>query len=155
MDMLLDIASDVYKLLVTTDRKGTKQLIVQCQNAIYGTMVASILYYHKFCKSLTSIGVKVNPYDFCVANKMIGGKHMTITFHVDDCKLSHKDSKEMDKMIPWLRKEYKSIFEDGSGRMIVEPRKDSHLLRYDPGLYYAWPSEDHDDRLRERYPRRL
>jgi phosphopantetheinyl transferase len=44
VDMLLEIASDVYKDFVTTDKKGTKQLIVQCQNAIYGTMVASLHY---------------------------------------------------------------------------------------------------------------
>jgi hypothetical protein len=119
VDMLIDIAPGVYKPYVTTDRKGVKQLLVQCQNAIYGTMVASLLYYRKFCKSLTGIGFELNPYDPCVANKIIKGKQMTIAFHVDDCKLSHKDTKEMDKMIQWLREEYESIFEDGSGKMTV------------------------------------
>jgi hypothetical protein len=85
--------------------------------------VASLLYYRKFCKSLTDEGFKFNPYDPCVANKMIGGKQMTIAFHVDDCKLSHKDSKEMDKTIKWLRTEYESIFEDGSGKMSVSRGK--------------------------------
>jgi hypothetical protein len=123
VDMLVDIAPDVYKPYITTDRKGTKQLLVQCQNAIYGTMVASLLYYRKFCKSLTSIGFEFNPYDPCVANKIIKGKQMTIAFHVDDCKLSHKDPKEMDKMITWLREECESIFEDGSGQMSVSRGK--------------------------------
>jgi hypothetical protein len=76
-------------------------------------MVASLLYYCKFTKSLTEIGFKINPYDPCVANKMIEGKQMTICFHVDDFKLSHCKSKVMDKMIEWLlRQEYESIFED-------------------------------------------
>jgi hypothetical protein len=123
VDMLVDIAPDVYKEYVSIDKKGTKQLLVQCQNAIYGTMVASLLYYRKFCKSLTSIGFKFNPYDPCVANKAINGNQMTICFHVDDCKLSHKDPKEMDKMIQWLREEYKSIFEDGSGKMVISRGK--------------------------------
>jgi hypothetical protein len=35
-----------------TEKKGMKQLLVQCQNALYGTMVASLLYYCKFTKSL-------------------------------------------------------------------------------------------------------
>jgi hypothetical protein len=48
VDMLVEIALDVYKDFVTTDKKGTKQLIVKCMNAIYGTMVASLLYYRKF-----------------------------------------------------------------------------------------------------------
>jgi hypothetical protein len=86
-------------------------------------MIASLLYYRKFCKSLTSVGFKFNPYDPCVANKMIEGHQMTITFHVDDCKLSHKDPKQMDAMIKWLRQEYESIFEDGTGKMQVSRGK--------------------------------
>jgi hypothetical protein len=60
VDILLDIAPDVYKPYVTTDRKGVKPLIVQCQNAIYGTMMASLLCYNKFCKSLKSIGFQLD-----------------------------------------------------------------------------------------------
>ena len=123
VDMLLEIAPDVYKPFVTTDKKGVKQLIVQCLNAIYGTMVASLLYYRKFSKSLTDEGFEFNPYDPCVANKMIKGKQMTICFHVDDCKLSHVSTKVMDKTIKWLKREYESIFEDGSGKMAVSRGK--------------------------------
>jgi hypothetical protein len=54
---------------------------------------------------------------------MIDGHQMTITFHVDDCKLSHKKPKTMDKMIEWLRQEYESVFEDGSGKMMVSQGK--------------------------------
>jgi hypothetical protein len=55
---------------------------------------------------------------------MIKGKQMTICFHVDDCcKLSHRKSKGMDEMIEWLRQEYESIFEDGSGQMTVSRGK--------------------------------
>ena len=85
-------------------------------------LVASLLYYRKSFKSLTSIGFEFNPYDPCMANKMIGGKQMTIAFHVDGCKLSHKDPKKMNLMIAWLKEEYKSIFEDGSGKISVSPR---------------------------------
>jgi hypothetical protein len=42
---------------------------------------------------------------------------------MDDCKLSHRQPKVMDKMIKWLRQEYESIFEDGSGEMIVSRGK--------------------------------
>ena len=61
VDILMQIYPDVYKSHVTTDKKGVKQLLVQCQNALYGTMVASLLYYRKFTKSLTDIGFKINP----------------------------------------------------------------------------------------------
>ena len=50
VDILVEITPDVYKSFVNTDKKGIKQLLVQCQNALYGTMVASLLYYHKFTK---------------------------------------------------------------------------------------------------------
>ena len=96
-----------------------KQLLVQFHNALYGTMVASLLYYRKFTKSFTDIGFKINLYDPCVANKIIDGQQMTICYHVDDCKLSHRRSKVNDQMIKWLRLEYESIFEDGSGKMTV------------------------------------
>ena len=123
VDILVALAPDVYKSYTMTDKKGTIQLLVQCQNALYGTMVASLLYYRKFTKSLTGIGFELNPYDPCVANKMIDGKQMTICFHVDDCKLSHRKSRVMDDMIQWLRQEYESIFEDGSGKMTVSRGK--------------------------------
>jgi hypothetical protein len=47
VDILVEIAPDVYGPYVTVDKKGAKQLLVQCQNALYGTMVASLLYYRK------------------------------------------------------------------------------------------------------------
>ena len=54
---------------------------------------------------------------------MINGQHMTICYHVDDCKLSHRRSKVNDRMIKCLRQEYESIFEDGSGKMTVSRGK--------------------------------
>jgi hypothetical protein len=117
--ILVEIAPDVYKSYVSKDKKGSKQFLVQCQNTLYGTMVASLLYYRKFVKSLTDIDFVINPYDSCVANKMIEGDQMTICFHVDYCKLSHRKTKVMDSMIEYLRQEYESIFEDGSGAMTV------------------------------------
>jgi hypothetical protein len=123
VDILVKIAPDVYKYYVSKDKKGLKQLLVKCQNALYVTMVASLLYYPKFIKSLTDIDFVINPYDLCLANKMIEGEQMTICFHVDDCNLSHRKTKVMDSMIEYLRQEYESIFEDGSGAMTVSRGK--------------------------------
>jgi hypothetical protein len=119
VDILVQIAPNVYKSYVTTDKKGMKQLLVQYQNALYGTMVGILLYYCKFTKSLTSVGFEINPNDPCVANKTVNGMQMTICFHVNDCKLSHCSSRANNIMIDWLRQEYESIFEDGSGQMTV------------------------------------
>jgi hypothetical protein len=86
-------------------------------------MVAALLNYKKFVKSLTKQGFKLNPYDGCVANKIVKGKQITICFHVDDCKISHESTKVVDATIKWLRAEYESIFEDGSGVMKVHRGK--------------------------------
>ena len=69
-----------------------------------GTMVASLLYYKKFVKSLKSKakGFKLNPYDPCAANKQIKGEQLTVCFHVDDCKISHLIPKVVDETIEWL-----------------------------------------------------
>jgi hypothetical protein len=71
VDILVEIALDMYKKYATNKdkKKGVRQLLVQCQNALSGTMVASLLYYRKFTKSLTEIGFELNPYNPCVANK--------------------------------------------------------------------------------------
>ena len=68
--MLLDITTDSYGWYITTDTKGIKKIIAPCMNAIYSTMVAILLYYCKFCKTLKLRKFKMNPYDNCVANRM-------------------------------------------------------------------------------------
>ena len=37
------------------------------------------------------MGFKINPYNPCVANKMATGHQVTIFWHVDDLKVSHKE----------------------------------------------------------------
>ena len=52
MDILLEIVSGIYEPYVNTDCKGVKELVVQCQNVIYLTMMDILMYYQKFMKSL-------------------------------------------------------------------------------------------------------
>jgi len=84
VNILVSIAPDVFGWYVMVGKKGKKQLLVQCLTALYGTMVALLLYYKKFVKSLKSKGFKLNPYDSCVANKQVKGEQLTVCFHVDD-----------------------------------------------------------------------
>jgi len=82
-------------------------------------MFASLAYYHKYTKSLCVRGFVMNPFDPCVWNKEVNGKQLTICFHGDDCKISHVYSKLLDQTINCLCEEYKSIFEDGTGKTKV------------------------------------
>jgi hypothetical protein len=65
VDWLVKAAPEVYGPFVTTDKKGKKVLLVECWNAIYGTMIAGLLYYRKFSESLTEMGYLANAYHVC------------------------------------------------------------------------------------------
>ena len=56
--------------------------------------------------ALEKEGFKINLYDTCVANKIINGKQCTITWHVDDLKISHVEQAVVDKTICNLEKTY-------------------------------------------------
>ena len=43
-DMLIKIAPEVYQEYTTLDKHGNKPILVECLNALYGMMVANILY---------------------------------------------------------------------------------------------------------------
>ena len=102
VDILIDIAPDVYGPYVHENKKGEKVLLVQCMNALYGTKVASLLFYKNFVASIKKKGLILNPYNACVANKTVDDNVLTVCFHVDDNKISHVSSKVMDATIEWL-----------------------------------------------------
>jgi hypothetical protein len=128
VDILVSIALDVYGPYMSTNKAGQKVLLVQCLNDVYGTMVAALLYYKKLVKSLMKQGYKINPYNGCMANKVVKGKQVTICFHIDDCTISRESSAVIDDTIAWLQVEYKSIFEDDLGQMKVHRGKTHKYL---------------------------
>ena len=105
VDMLCELDPMLYKPYVIYEN-GKKTLYVEVLKALYGMMQASLWFYKKFCKDLQQEGYKMNPYDPCVANKMINGKQHTVTWHVDDLKSSHVDTKINDDFHQWLEKMY-------------------------------------------------
>ena len=70
-----------------------------------------------FNLQLKKEGFEPNPYDPCVWNRQVDGSQQTTCFHVDDCKLSHKDPKVNQAFVETFRKEYESTFVNGSGKM--------------------------------------
>ena len=68
VEWLVKVAPKVCASYVATNSKGVNSLLVECYNAIYGTMVAGLLYHRKFSSSLKNRGFTVNPYDPCVWN---------------------------------------------------------------------------------------
>jgi hypothetical protein len=72
--------------------------------AIYGMLQSSLLYYKKFHKDIEFVGFEVNPYNPCVANSIVNGKQHTVSWHIDDLKSIHVDSKVNDQFLQWLEK---------------------------------------------------
>jgi hypothetical protein len=66
-------------------------LYVQLKKALYRTLQAAMLFWEDLLGNLIKWGLEINPYDWCVANKMIDGKQCTIVWHVDDPKISYVD----------------------------------------------------------------
>ena len=80
-------------------------------------MKAASLFYIKLAENLKSIGFQLNPYDPCVANKILDGAQLTVVWHIDDLKVSHIDGGVVTRMAAWLKKTYERLFKDGSGAM--------------------------------------
>ena len=105
VDLLVALAPDTYGSYVVFEN-GKKVLYLEVLRALYGMLVASLLWYIKFTKDLKKIGFKFNPYDPCVANRKERGKQHTIKFHVDDLMSSHIDPRVNDEFDVWLNKKY-------------------------------------------------
>jgi hypothetical protein len=102
-------------------------------------MKAALLYYQCFIADFNSICFEVNPYDPCVANKVVQGRQLTVVWHVDDLKVSHRKAKVVTKIIDWLKSTYERLFDDGSGAMQVSRGKVHKYL--DMTLDFNTPGE--------------
>ena len=69
-DMMIQIASEVYKKYITINKKGMPILYVKLKKVLYGLMRVSLLFYWKLRRELEDYGFTVNPYNPCKANKM-------------------------------------------------------------------------------------
>ena len=105
VDLLLEIDPIGYDGFVVIE-KGKRVVYVEVQRAIYGHLESSLLWYKKFRGDLESAGFKFNPYDPCVANRVVRGKQHTIRFHVDDVMSSHVDPKVNDEFLDWCNMKY-------------------------------------------------
>ena len=101
---MVSIDLNIYRKYIIMSSKGEPMLYVCLSKALYGLLQSALLFYRKLQSELENHGFKVNPYDPCVANKMINGKQMTVTWYVDDLKISHMDSNEVTTFMEHLRK---------------------------------------------------
>jgi hypothetical protein len=104
-DLLIQVDSSYAQF--ATQEHGKKVLYTVLNKALYGTVQASLLFWKKLLSFLIDVhGFERNPYDWCVANKVIDGKQCTIVWYVDDLKISHVDPKVVDQQIEMINGEF-------------------------------------------------
>ena len=72
-EMIVMVDPALYQPFVSYET-GKLVLYVRLQKALYGCLKSALLFYEKLVGYLEAHGFRINPYDPCVAIKMIGGK---------------------------------------------------------------------------------
>ena len=103
---MVKVAPSIYHPFVTTNASGKPVLYVELQKALYGMLKSALLFYRKLVADLQSVGFTLNPYDPCVANKLVNGKQLTVLWHVDDIIAAHEDPKIVSNFLAWIQERY-------------------------------------------------
>ena len=109
-ELLLEVDYDTYAPFLTYE-KGQPVIYVEMLKALYGTLRAARLFWEKLTAVLKSWGFVINPYDSCVANKQVNDRQLTVTWHIDDLKVSHVDGKVVHQFLDDLRAEFGQLGE--------------------------------------------
>lgn len=88
---------------------GKKTLYLRILKAIYGMIESALLWYELYVSVLSDMGFELNPYDICVANKIINGSQCTIAWYVDDNKVSHKQQSVVDDVIAKIEERFPGL----------------------------------------------
>jgi hypothetical protein len=105
-DLMVQVDPELYGPYLIKSAKGESILYVRMLKAMYGLLRSALLFYLKLVKDLRAYGFELNEYDPCVANKMVNGTQMTVCWHVDDLKASHKEEGELAKLVMYLKGMY-------------------------------------------------
>ncbi len=107
LEILCEMDPTYEEYVVTENNK--RVLYVHLTRALYGMLASAMLFYNKLKKDLIEYGFTINPYDPCVANKIVEGTQITVLWHVDDIKVSHKKPSVVDEFLNWVKDTYGKI----------------------------------------------
>ena len=103
VDMIYEIDPTYIDKIIWNKDNNKKSLYGRLIKAVYRTLLGEIVFYTKPSKYLTDHGFVQNKYNMCTFNKMMNGEQITVQFHVDDLKVSHKDYAVLDDFLDDLR----------------------------------------------------
>jgi hypothetical protein len=101
-ELMVKTNPKMYRQYVVLE-KGRSVLYLRLQKALYGMMKSALLFYRKLVSELKVMGFETNPYDPCVANKMVNGTQMMIRWHVDDLMMSHVSWDKIMKIVQEIK----------------------------------------------------
>ncbi len=115
-ELMVKTNPKMYRQYVVLE-KGRSVLYLRLQKALYGMMKSALLFYRKLVSELKKMGFEINPYDPCVANKMVNGTQMTIRWHVDDLMMSLVSQDEIMKIVQEIKNIYGEILTKNVGKV--------------------------------------
>ena len=66
-------------------------------------MQSSLLWWKLLTSTLIEkMGFEFNPYDLCVANKIVNGTQLTVLWYVDDLKIPHAEKEVVEDTVKKL-----------------------------------------------------
>jgi hypothetical protein len=104
-EMLVRMDPKLYQKYVR-DENGKAVIYVELLKALYGTLRAALLFWKLLSSKLILCGFTINPYDWCVAKKIIDRKKCTVLWHVDDLKISHVSEEVNTDIIKRINDEF-------------------------------------------------
>ena len=119
VDMICEIDPSYHDKVICSKDGKRKFLYGRLIKAVYGTLLGAIIFYNKISRHLTNHGFIQNEYDMCTFNKMVNGEQVTVQFHVDDLKVSHKDQAVLDDFLDELRSEFGQEYELAENKGLV------------------------------------
>ena len=108
VDMICETDTSYYDKIIWSKDCKKKLLYGRLIEAVYGTLLGANIFYNNLSKHLTNHGFVQNKYNMCTFNKMVNGEQITVQFHVDDLKVSHKEQSvlELEHFLGDLRSEF-------------------------------------------------
>ena len=101
-ELVMKVEPEIYQKYGIMSNKRKSILYVQIKNSLHGIIHSALLVYINLAKELEIYGFHINPYDPCVANKIINDNQMAVLWQVEDLKVSHFNSFEITKFEGYL-----------------------------------------------------
>ena len=78
-------------------------LYVRLLKELYECLQSVLIFYNQLVSYPGFLRFELKPYDPCVVNSKINVQRLTVVYHIDSLKVSHKYPKEVTKLLEWLK----------------------------------------------------